>query len=150
MCIYNIYIYMAHSFKSNSGKKTFGVFTESLQAGEYIYNKKAKITYCAKKNCIPSVKVGSQSNYLLYKRASYLNKFPYRNFINKANLNINLITKLNLLEVPVISDISGNIVPTPISPGVISYLTYNIDPSGNLFGNTICGINNYVIYMQYN
>lgn len=141
---------MAHSFKSNSGKKAFGVFTESLQAGEYIYNKKAKATYCVTNNCIPSIKVGSESDYLLYKRSKYLNKIPYRNFINKANLNINLITKLNLSEVPVISDFSGNIVPTTISPSVIPYLRYNIDPSGNLFGNTFCGINNYVRYMQYN
>ena len=28
------------------------------------------------------------------------------------------------------------------------YLTYDVDPSGNLFGNTICGINNFVNYME--
>lgn len=141
---------MANSFNSNSGKKAFGVFTEPLQAGEYIYNKKAKATYCVTNNCIPSVKVCSESNLLLYKRSNFLTYSPCRNYINKANLEINLITKLNLSEVPVIADFSGNIVPTTISSSVIPYLTYNIDPSGNLFGNTICGVNNYVRYMQYN
>ena len=31
----------------------------------------------------------------------------------------------------------------------IPFLDYNIDPSGNLFGNTICGINNWEKYMVY-
>ena len=26
-------------------------------------------------------------------------------------------------------------------------MDYNIDPSGNLFGNTICGINNFEKYL---
>ena len=37
---------MAHSFKTNSGKKAFGVFNEPLEAGNYTYNKKAKSAYC--------------------------------------------------------------------------------------------------------
>ena len=140
---------MAHSFKSSSGKKSFGVFVEPLEAGEYIYNKKAKATYCTTNNCTPSTKVGSESNFLLYKRSNVLQNFPCKNVINKANLEINLITKLNLLGVPVVADASGN-VPTTISSSAIPYLNYNIDPSGNLFGNTICGINNYLHYLQYN
>ena len=136
---------MAHSFKSLSGNSAFGSFVEPLYAGEYIYNKKAKATYCVTNNCVPATKVGSESNLLLYKRANVINNFPCRNVINKANLSINLITKMNLLGVPVLTDSSGN-VPTTIS----SDKTYNIDPSGNLFGNTICGINNYLHYLEYN
>ena len=40
-------------------------------------------------------------------------------------------------------------MPTTISTDAVPYLDYNIDPCGNLFGNTICGINNYVNYMVY-
>ena len=141
---------MAHSFKSNSGIKAFGVFSESLDAGEYVYNKKARTTYCVANNCIPSVKVGSESNLLLFKRSNRLRLYPCKNAINKANLNINLITKLNLIDVPVIANVPENISPTPIISTAIPYLDYNIDPSGNLFGNSICGINNYVSYMEYN
>ena len=141
---------MAHSFKSNSGKKTFGVFVEPLQAGEYIYNKKAKATYCNTNSCSPGLKVGSESDLLLYKKSNNLIYFPCKYAINKANLNINLITKLDLTEVPVIEDFSGNVVPATLSPTNVPYLQYNIDPSGNLFGNSICGINNYVKYMHYN
>lgn len=138
---------MAHSFKSKSGKSAFGVFSEPLEAGEYIYNKKARTTYCVD-NCIPKLKVNTESNLMLYKRANKLKFYPCKNLINKANLNINLITKLDLKDVPVIADLSGN-VPTIIEQNAIPYLEYNIDPSGNLFGNTICGINNYVQYMVY-
>jgi len=136
---------MEHSFKSNSGKKAFGVFKEPLDDGIYIYNKKAKVTYCVTNNCTPSVKVGSESNLLLYKRANILHNFPCKNAINKANLDINLITKMNLTAVSVIADSDGN-VPTSITSGN----SYNIDPDGELFGNTICGINNYLHYLRYN
>ena len=142
---------MAHSFKSSSGKKTFGVFLEPLNQGDYIYNKKAKTTYCVANNCVPSVKVGSESNYLLFKRSNKLTISPCLNSVNKANLYINLITKLNLENVPVIQDMSNNQIPSTINENIPNpYLVYNVDPSGNLFGNTICGINNFVNYMVYN
>ena len=51
-------------------------------------------------------------------------------------------------NIPVIQDASGN-VPTTITTTAIPYLRYNIDPSGNLFGNTICGIDNWENYMVY-
>ena len=141
---------MAHSFKTNSGKNAFGVFSEPLEAGEYIYNKKARASYCVANSCVPAIKVGSESNLLFFKRSNRLSLYPCNHSIDKANLNINLITKLDLKDVPVMANIVGNVVPTTISTSAIPYLTYNIDPSGVLFGNTICGINNYVQYMVYN
>ena len=57
---------MAHSFKTNSGKKAFGVFNEPQEAGEYIHNKKAKAAYCFANGCTTNIKVGSQSNKLLF------------------------------------------------------------------------------------
>ena len=141
---------MAHSFKTNSGKASFGVFSEPLEASEYIYNKKARATYCAPNNCTPKVRVGAESNLLLFNRSKRLAFYPCKNAINKANLCINLITKMDLTSVPVILDFSGNQTPCPITNDAVPYLDYNIDPSGNLFGNTTCGINNYVQYMVYN
>lgn len=141
---------MARPFKSNSGRPAFGVFSEPLEAGEYIFNKKARTTYCVTNNCPPRVRVGSESNLLLFRRSSRLSVYPCKNTINKANLNINLITELDLEGVPVVADFSGNIVPATIKNDDIPYLDYNIDPSGNLFGNTICGINNFTHYLKYN
>jgi hypothetical protein len=54
---------------------------------------------------------------------------------NYANLNTNLITKLDL-------------------SGVVSVQTtgekYVIDPDGTLFGTNVCGLNNYLKYRQDN
>jgi hypothetical protein len=135
---------MANPFSSSSfGKNTFGVFSEPLDAGEYIKNKQAKAMFCKTYNCTPNIKVGSESNFILYKKTNYL---KVTNNINKSNLNINLITKLDLTNVPVIQNFTNNDIPTTIVLTSIPYLEYNIDPSGNLFGNTICGINNYEKY----
>jgi len=139
---------MANPFiSSNSGKKAFGVFTEPLYAGDYIYNKKMKATFCVSNNYASNVKVGSQGNFLLYKRANKLGFYPCVNTSYKTNLNMNLITKLDLANVPVIQNFTTNDIPTTIVLTSIPYLEYNIDPSGNLFGNTVCGINNYEKYM---
>jgi len=54
-----------------------------------------------------------------------------------------LITKLNLMDVNVVQ-------PVDMSMNSIPYLYYNIDPSGQLFGNTVCGINNFLNYLEYN
>jgi hypothetical protein len=139
---------MSRPFKNNSGKKAFGVFSESLEAGDYINRKKTKTIYF-NKGCIPFVKIGTESNLLLYKSANRCIEYPCKNAINKANLNINLITELDLKDVPVISNVNTGNCPTPFLTTDVPYLDYNIDPSGNLFGNTICGINNYVNYMVY-
>jgi hypothetical protein len=122
---------MKHTFKSNSGKRTFGRFSEPLDASQYTNNKKSIYTKNSK-----------------YTNNFYFTLYSYKNSINEANLNINLIKKLNLQNVPVISD-NNNQSPTTINTNVVPYLNYNIDPSGNLFGNTICGVNNYINYMVY-
>ena len=140
---------MARSFKNIPGRPTFGVFEEPLEASEYIYNKKARATFCRPNNCTSKLKVGSSSNLLLFNRSTRLAFYPCKNIINKANLNINLITELDLTDIPVMLDFSGNQIPCPITNDAIPYLDYNIDPCGNLFGNTICGVNNFTNYIKY-
>jgi hypothetical protein len=150
---------MAHSFKTNLGKSAFGVYKESLDANEYITNKTAQTTFCYPNVCTPSRTVNTQGNLLSLWRSNKLTfyKNGYARF-NKLNLNMNLITKLDLKYVPVVQ--SNNTpfeTPTNInfvdgSTGVFvdPYLNYQIDPSGVLFGNTICGINNYLDFVVYN
>jgi hypothetical protein len=137
----------------NSAKKDFGTFIEVQNAGEYITNKTAKATYCFPNKCKRSINVGSQNNYLMYKKSiNNRKRLNCISSINNTNLYINLITKLDLKNVPVIEDFSGNIVPSSIvdSNLIIPYLEYNIDPEGKLFGNTICGYNNFFKYLVYN
>lgn len=142
---------MAHSFKTPMGKNTFGVFKEPQTSGDYILNKKSKTIFCKANDCVPSKSVGSEGNLNLRARAIRLNYYNCQNTFNKKNLNVNLITKLDLSDVPVIQDNDTGDCPTPLDKAnPDAPYQYTIDPSGNLFGNTTCGINNWVNYMVYN
>ena len=148
---------MAHSFKSSTGGKTFKVFAESSSSGVYTYNKKAQASYCIKNKCPINVNVGSQGNLILFNNARLLNANRSRCIrtlgYDNTELYINLITKLDLSgNLPIITDLSGQAHPVSIDASnnpLPPYLTYDVDPSGVLFGDTICGINNYVRFMVY-
>jgi hypothetical protein len=139
---------MSRPFAKNNGKNTFAQFKEPSDAGEYTLIKKTKYSFCKPNYCHPNNNLYSQSNYLLLKKANDI----ARNVcdINRTELYVNLITKLYLNDVIVVSDLSGNEHPVKIDTSVEPYLKYNIDPSGNLFGNTVCGINNFENYIIYN
>ncbi len=148
---------MAHSFKSSTGGKTFKVFAESSSSGVYTYNKKARASYCIKNKCPINVNAGSQGNLILFNKARLLNANISRCIrtleYDNTELYINLITKLDLSgNLPIITDLSGQAHPVSIDASnnpLPPYLTYDVDPSGVLFGDTICGINNYVRFMVY-
>ena len=140
---------MSRPFAKYPAKPTFAQFNEPIDASQYIINKKAKHSFCSVNICEPKQNLYSQSNYLLLKNANCLN-YP-QNSIDKTQLYINLITKLDLGDnVIPISDLSGNISPVTIRTDVVPFLTYNVDPSGNLFGNSPCGITNFENYIVYN
>ena len=143
---------MAHAFRTTSGIKTFGVFKEPNTAGDYILNKKAKTTFCSANICRPSKTVNTQGNLILLNTSNRLKYYSCKNDFNKANLNINLLTKLDVKDINVIQNINPpyntpvNINGSNTSP----YLSYLIDPTGVLFGNSTRGLNNYVSFMRYN
>lgn len=141
---------MSRPFAKNNGKNTFEQFIEPLDSSQYTSSKKMKALFCPIKPCIPPNKnISSQDKYISYKIYNKYSVNP-NNYVDTTALYINLITKLNLENVVVVSDLSGNINPVTIDTTVEPYLKYNIDPSGNLFGNTICGINNFENYLTYN
>ena len=140
---------MSRPFAKNNGKTTFAQFKEPLNAGNYISNKKTKYTFCKPDYCQQNKNLYSQSNYLLLKKANELVNNSCD--INHTQLYVNLITKLDLSgNAIVVTDLSGNGYPVKIDTTVQPYLKYNIDPSGNLFGNTICGTDNFQNYLQFN
>jgi len=143
---------MARSFAKYPAKPTFAEFKEPLDASEYTRIKKATYTFCAPNVCHPNKNMNSQGQYLLNKYSNYLAFYPCINEIDKTQLYINLITKLDLTgtDIPVISYLNGGTYPVIINPLAIPYLSYNIDPSGKLFGNTPCGITNFEDYIFYN
>ena len=123
-------------FKNYFANPTFGVIKEPQEAGDYILNKKNKILKC-----------NSENKKYTNKSISCILKPNYT-----YNLNMNLITKLDLKNISVIEDISTKNSPTTIVYNNIPdfYNYYEIDPKGYLFGNTKCGINNYLSYLVYN
>jgi hypothetical protein len=66
---------------TKAAKKCFGQFLESQDAGDYILNKSAKTTYCVPNKCTPSIKVGSQNNYLIYEFLKYITRLCIKNII---------------------------------------------------------------------
>jgi len=169
-------------FQTYPARPTFGENIKVQNARDYILNKSAKTSFCNAKYCDPLKKTigSSQGDLLLLRKTKTLNyyksliknsnpndtnnqSFINLNFINdriptyyfnKTNLNVNLITKLDLNGVKVIENNLTGQTPTPIilnpSSNIPYYNNYKIDPEGLLFGNTTCGINNYEKFMVYN
>ena len=133
-------------FNTYTGKNTFGVLKESRQAGDYTINKGALAWVCPPNICVRNKTGVTQNNYLLLKKAKAL---YVNDLYNPADLNMNLVTQLDLSGCSIILDNSGNIVPAHLSIISTPYLDYTIDPSGVLFGNTICGATNFTEYLKY-
>jgi hypothetical protein len=133
---------MSQSFKNNN---CFGANREPLEAGDYIQKKKARATYCNSNVCIKK-NTGTYENYNLLRGAQQLDKcsLPF----DKYDLNRNLFTQLNTSGLCVLRDASNNSCATTIDPSLNIYDSYIIDPSGDLFGNSFCGINNFVNLME--
>lgn len=141
----------SYSGKTSSGREAFGNFTTIKDAGDYIQNKKNRHnTICTKSTCVPKTTVANQGDYLLRKSAIYNYYNSDTNNIQsiKTDLNYGLVSKMVLSGVSVIKNNITGESPTTLNPSVsIPYFQYTIDPSGNLFGNSICGINNFENYV---
>ena len=142
---------MSRPFAKNSAKSAFAQFKESSYASDYTSIKKIKSSFCKPNYCHPNKNLYSQSNIMFIKKANNILLNPCDN-INKTQLYINLITKMDLSEnIPIIENLNTKTYPVFIDEYVSRpYLKYNIDPSGNLFGNTVCGINNFENYIVSN
>jgi hypothetical protein len=106
-------------------KPTFQSNKQIMNAGDYIGIKGSSTTFC-NPSCPNGKLIGANYNQLYSLRTStFIKRNICRPSFNTADLNINLFTKLNLKDVTVINE-----------NGII-------DPSGVLFGNTECGMNNF-------
>lgn len=145
---------MAHAFKIISAKPTFGTVHSNYYASDYLENKKAKLAFCSGPSYCNRLRKGkSYEQRLLFQKGVYLNNlekctiFPF----SKANLVAGLYAKENLNNVTVLKNASTGVTPTTVNTSASPfYKTYTIDPSGQLFGSTPCGIFNYTRYMEIN
>lgn len=134
---------MAQSFKNNN---CFGANRESIEAGDYIQKKKARATYCNSNVCIKK-NTGTYENYSLLHTAQQLDTYNCYLPFNKYDLNRNLFTQLDTSGVCVLRHASNGECVSTINPLLDIYDNYIIDSSGALFGNTVCGLNNFVNLM---
>jgi hypothetical protein len=134
-----------------TGKEAFGNNKQEQSASDYISNKSAKANYCKNRICLPRTSIKDQSSYLLLKRANYLKYYKKIDEIRaiKCSLPSGLITTIQLKDIVVIENIEGQ-TPTTISVTSLPYLDYIIDPSGTLFGDTVCGLNNIMDHRVFN
>lgn len=164
---------------NSCGRSAFGTFQPNNSSSDNIKKKKIKSLFCAatSKGCAPTKLVSNSTDLYLF-RAYVANNQPPN--YNTRNLNINLITSLDLSNVTVVESTCTQASPIPIDPPTGGehvefiaetmdptrfleqhvpmaenvddgrYTLYTIDPKGELFGNTPCGLNNYVNYMVIN
>jgi hypothetical protein len=150
---------MAHAFQPTPGNVTFRKTREPNYASDYIYNKKSLMAYCIEKKDFNCKKSWNQGELFLYNNGQYLTTYAKCSPYNTSNLGSNLYTKLDVSGVCVIRDTTLNntsssacspqisAIPVLTSQSQPLYYRYNIDPSGQLFGRTPCGVNNYTIFM---
>ena len=136
-------------FNMYKAKPTFAERKEPGDASEYIANKKTKYTFCNPNVCHPNKNIYSQGNLMMLRRANKLAFYPCVNEFDKTQLYLNLFTTLQLESDTKVLEYYSTSTPNYIEPNVLDpYNYYNIDPSGELFGNTICGLNNWENFIR--
>lgn len=146
-------------------KPTFGTLTQVVFQGDYLRNKKAKLSYCNNRNvvnCNKLVRSASYNEYNLYNKGRYLNALAKGCILpfNKTDLIAGQYSKMNLSSVctaidgppcSLIDSCPGCEVGAKIDATIDSPFcqTNTIDPVGALFGKSQCGINNFTRYMVY-
>lgn len=162
---------MAYSVFNNSKPKScFGSFNEPIISSDYLKNKKSKIIHNSKIKQINNKNQSSYENYNLFNNGVRLNKNNNYGIIpfSKGDLQVNLVTKMNLECVPTLSSsliftkyINNAVLPTsPTGTLPLAYFKnpnnipfwylYNIDPKGLLYGYNACTQRNYLKYMVVN
>jgi len=147
---------MAHAYTIYPAKPAFGNYTKHLSYADVVANKRANHIYY---NCERTNRIRSQGELMAIRKitsqicANGCNVLPF----NKSNLQVNLITELDLSGIVILalnSDLQETtpvIAPAKIDPTLRPiYSYYTIDPENRLTGNTPCAIQKYVNYMILN
>ena len=139
---------MSHTFAPIPAKPTFGTIRPLLYASDYMLQKKAKTLFAINK-------FKSQSQNPILNPNSYENRYLYfPQFIpfphlNRGNLIYGLYSTENLDFITTVGVEQTDEQATTLNPNAVPfYDSYTIDPKGQLFGNSQCGINNFVFYAE--
>ena len=154
---------MAHAYTIYPAKPAFGNYSKHLSYADVLANKRANHIYydcnrtndfdCQGDNCKPSNRIWSQGDLIAIRKitnhacASGCDVLPF----NKSNLQVNLITELDLSGIIILELNSNPGYASKINPVLRPiYSYYTIDPDNRLSGNTPCAIQKYVNYMILN
>lgn len=128
-------------------KAAFGTFQPILFANDIVSRKSIINQFCPfnTNKCHYNYQLNNSGDLLSFKKY-YNNKNKFYKYYNKSDLNVSLYTKLDLRNVNVVQKNNPVQTPTTIDPNINFNENYTIDPEGELFGNTNCGLYNYVRY----
>jgi hypothetical protein len=154
---------MSSNFNFLPAKPTFGNYQYNRYCCDYISNKRLKTVYCINNENFNSCYTNQHANISIRNKyginnssslIDYNKVFLYNNknfkVLNRSNLNVNLYTNLNLKDVNVVQQNYPLKTPSNINENINFNENYTIDASGVLFGNTPCGIQNYVKFQEIN
>ena len=144
-------------------KPAFGTLKENGFQSDYIANKKAKLIYCKERlYCDKLLRASSYDQKSLFNRGLNIKNLGNCTLLpfNKSNLIVNLYSKEDLVDVCTvikgypcdqINECTACDTPCTIDADLTEPFNFNytIDPQGTLFGNTPCGVNNFVHYMEF-
>jgi hypothetical protein len=144
---------MSRLFQPLPAKPSFGTLQKNSYSSDYTKKLKLKniLAYSIKNQTKRNL---SQEQLIDLKNCELKNNIIFnKSYLDKTNLIAGQYSQENLEGVITVSAAnqitspytSTTIVPSPTIP---FYFNYNIDPTGALFGNTQCGLNNYVNFMQ--
>jgi hypothetical protein len=134
---------MSRSFNLKPGKAAFGSIKETGNSDNYTNNIRLKSFYCSNKCPINTTRVKNQSEYLLLQKAKSLNNCSLP--ISSGNLNVNLISKINLDNICILQNNYTNVCNTDgIRYCLPIYLGYSINPNNNY-----CILNNNSVNRVY-
>jgi len=146
---------MSRLFQPFPAKPAFGTLQKNYYSSDY--TKKIKL-----KNILPYSTIISQKNNLSQEQFLYFKYYESKynilfnkSYLDKTNLIAGQYSKENLKDVITVSSSKETTAPynetnIVLSDNIPFYVNYIIDPTGVLFGNTQCGLNNYVNFMQPN
>lgn len=138
---------MAHAYTIYPAKPAFGNFAKHLSYSEVLANKRANHIYY---DCKRTNRIDSQGELIAIRKittqtcADGCEVLPF----NKSNLQVNLITELDLSGIIILELNSNPGYAAKIDPDLRPiYSYYTIDPNNRLTGDTPCAIQKYVNYM---
>jgi hypothetical protein len=152
---------MSRLFQPIPAQPTFGVLQKNSYASDYTKKIKLKqiLSYSIKNKKRTNL---GQGELLDLKNCELKNKIIFnKSTLDKTNLIAGLFSNENLEGVTTICT-TGEVDPETNLPTCINEATiidlkkqpfygyYSIDPTGALFGNTPCGLNNFTNFMQIN